>query len=175
MRFDYLKERENSVGPSRIVVGIDPGPDACGLAVYDAAERRALEAHKAIPVAEALDLLDTYADRAGLVGIERVQSYGIAGSSLLRTSETVGRLWQCCEALRLPTRLLYRREVLRGLDVTGKGNRDALVRERLIEMHGGERRKAQGTKKAPGPLYGVASHAWAALAVAVVAGMGAEA
>jgi hypothetical protein len=36
-------------------------------------------------------------------------------------------------------------------------------------MHGGERRAAMGTKKAPGPLYGVASHAWAALAVAVAA------
>ena len=66
---------------------------------------------------------------------------------------------------------LYRREVLRGLDVTGKGNRDSLVRQRLIEMFGGDRKTAQGTKKEPGPLYGVASHAWQALAVAVVAGM----
>ena len=64
---------------------------------------------------------------------------------------------------------VYRREVLRALDVTGKGNRDSLVRQRLIEMHGGERRAAMGTKKAPGPLYGVSSHAWAALAVAVAA------
>ncbi len=62
-------------------------------------------------------------------------------------------------------------EVLRGLDVTGKGNRDSLVRQRLIEIHGGDRASAVGTKAKPGPLYGVASHAWAALAVAVVAGM----
>lgn len=171
MRFDYYKEREDSVGPSRIIVGIDPGPEKCGLAVYDTGARRVLEAHKDLSVEDTLSALDIYAGRAGLVGIERVQSYGIAGSSLLRTSETVGRLWQCSQALRLPTVLLFRREVLRGLDVTGKGNRDSLVRERLIEMHGGERRKAQGTKKQPGPLYGVASHAWAALAVAVVAGM----
>ncbi len=66
---------------------------------------------------------------------------------------------------------LYRREVLRGLDVTGKGNRDSLVRQRLIEIHGGDRASAVGTKKQPGPLYGVSSHAWQALAVAVVAGM----
>jgi len=172
MRFDYYKEREDSVGPSRIVVGIDPGPEKCGFAVYDAGDKKVIESHKAMPVEEALRNIDIYSGRAGLVAIERVQSYGIAGSSLLRTSETVGRLWQCSEDLRLPTVLIYRREVLRGLDVTGKGNRDALVRERLIEMHGGERRKAQGTKKEPGPLYGVSSHAWQALAVAVVAGMG---
>ena len=154
-----------------IVLGIDPGPEACGVAVYNNTARKIVEAHKALPVLEALFLLDVYTGRADLVAIERVQSYGISGSSLLRTSEVVGRLWQCSEALRLPTVLLYRREVLRGLDVTGKGNRDALVRERLIEMHGGERRKAQGTKKEPGPLYGVSSHAWQALGLAVVAGM----
>ena len=154
-----------------IVLGIDPGPTHCGFCAYDNLAGKIIEAHKALSVVETLTALDIYAGRAALVAVERVQSYGIAGSSLLRTSETVGRLWQCSEALRLPTVLLYRREVLRGLDVTGKGNRDALVRERLIEMHGGERRKAQGTKKDPGPLYGVASHAWQALAVAVVAGM----
>ena len=154
-----------------IVVGIDPGPEACGFCIYDNRGPRVIEAHKALPIVEPLTALDIYAGQAALVALARVQSYGIAGSSLLRTSETGGRLWQCSEALRLPTVLLYRREVLRGLDVTGKGNRDALVRERLIEMHGGERRKAQGTKKEPGPLYGVASHAWQALAVAVVAGM----
>ncbi len=171
MRFDYYKEREDSVGASRIIVGIDPGPEKCGFAVYDAEARRVLEAHKDLSVEDTLSALDIYAGRAGLVGIERVQSYGIAGSSLLRTSETVGMLYQCSQSLRLPTVLLYRREILRGLDALGKGNKDSLVRQRLIEMHGGERRKAQGTKKAPGPLYGVASHAWAALAVAVVAGM----
>ena len=154
-----------------IVLGIDPGPTHCGFCVYDNRAPRVIEAHKALPIVETLTALDIYAGRAALVAIERVQSYGIAGSSLLRTSEIVGRVWQCSEALRLPTVLLYRREVLRGLDVTGKGNRDSLVRQRLIEIHGGDRASAVGTKAKPGPLYGVASHAWQALAVAVVAGM----
>ena len=80
-------------------------------------------------------------------------------------------LYQCASREGLDVVWLYRREVLRGLDVTGKGNRDSLVRQRLIEMFGGDRASAVGTKAKPGPLYGVASHAWAALAVAVVAGM----
>ncbi len=158
-----------------IIVGIDPGPEKCGFCVYDTETQAVIEAKKDLPVVEVLTGIDIYASQADLVGIERVQSYGISGSTLLRTSEVVGRLWQCSESLRLPTVLLYRREVLRGLDVTGKGNRDSLVRERLIEMHGGTRKLAQGTKKEPGPLYGVASHAWSALAVAVVAGLGARA
>ena len=169
VRFDYLKERENSVRPSRLILGIDPGPTHCGFVLYDATAQRVIESHKQIEVVEAITGIDIYAGRVDLVAIEMVQSYGIAGASLLQTARSVGRLEQAATGLRLPTRLVYRREVLRALDVTGNGNRDSLVRQRLIEMHGGERRAAMGTKKAPGPLYGVSSHAWAALAVAVAA------
>jgi hypothetical protein len=42
--------------------------------------------------------------------------------------------------------------------------KDANVRQALIDRFG-----APGTKKAQGPLYGVTSHCWAALAVAVCA------
>jgi len=69
----------------------------------------------------------------------------------------------------LPYQLLYRRQVLRALDVTGRGNRDTLVRERLAEMHGGSVKAAKGRKASPGPLYGIAGHAWQALAVAIAA------
>ena len=174
MRFDYLKEREDSVGSSRNILGIDPGPTNCGVVIYDAAEKRVIASHKALPVEECVGLIEDNActKTVGLVAIERVQSYGIAGASLLRTAEVGGRIYQCAWREGMPACWLYRREVLRGLDVTGKGNRDSLVRQRLIEMHGGARRAAMGTKQAPGPLYGVASHAWAALAVAVVAGVG---
>jgi len=154
-----------------IVLGIDPGPTHCGVVVYDTSPRSACFAWKALTVAEAIHVIEAYAGRAGLVAIERVQSYGIAGASLLRTAEVGGMLHQCATNLGLDVMWLYRREVLRGLDVTGKGNRDSLVRQRLIEIHGGDRASAVGTKAKPGPLYGVASHAWAALAVAVVAGM----
>ena len=154
-----------------IVLGIDPGPTHSGLCVYDNRERRVIEAHKALPTDEALYILDIYAGRSALVAIERVQSYGIAGASLLRTAEVGGMFHQCASNLGLDVVWLYRREVLRGLDVTGRGNRDSLVRQRLIEIHGGDRASAVGTKAKPGPLYGVASHAWQALAVAVVAGM----
>jgi hypothetical protein len=40
--------------------------------------------------------------------------------------------------------------------------KDANVRQALLDRLG-----PQGTKKAPGPTYGVKSHEWAALAVAV--------
>ena len=146
-----------------IVLGIDCGPTTSGVALYDTVSRRVVLSDSAAPLPAVLDLLRY--DAIDLVAIERVQSYGIAGASLLQTSEVVGRLWQRGLDEKLDVVLLYRREVLRALDVTGKGNRDAMVRERLIEMHPG----GKGTKRQPGPLYGVASHAWQALGVAVAA------
>lgn len=154
------------------VLGIDPGPERCGVVVYCTTQRRCIFAKvldtepllfrrfKSLVVLHAVEL----------VGIERVQSYGIAGGSLLRTSEVVGRLWQSAIALEVAMRLVYRREVLSALDVSGKGSRDALVRARLIEMHGGTRSAACGKKASPGALFGVASHSWSALAVACVVG-----
>jgi len=156
-----------------IILGIDPGPTHCGVVLYDTEARRVKQSYKNNTVADALRQIEHRASARmiDLVAIERVQSYGIAGASLLRTAEVGGMLHRCAGREGLEVAWLFRREVLRGLDVTGKGNRDSLVRQRLIEMHGGDRVSAVGTKKKPGPLYGVASHAWAALAVAVVGGM----
>lgn len=156
-----------------IVLGLDPGPTNCGAVIYDTEAREVLESHKSITTSAALALIYEVSSQFALdlVAIERMQSYGIAGSSLLRTAEVGGMLHHCASAMSCDVVWLYRREVLRGLDVTGKGNRDSLVRQRLIEIHGGDRASAVGTKAKPGPLYGVSSHAWAALAVAVVAGM----
>tara|TARA_R110000824_G_scaffold130895_1_gene292787 strand:- start:248 stop:727 length:480 start_codon:yes stop_codon:yes gene_type:complete len=149
-----------------IVLGVDPGPTSCGIALYCSDRGKVLSARKDITV-ESLLLVLSDPVVCDVVALERVQSYGIAGATLLQTSEVVGRIWQAAKLGGYPVELYYRREVLRALDVTGKGNRDSLVRQRLIEMHGGDRVSAVGTKKQPGPLYGVASHAWQALAVAL--------
>ena len=98
-----------------------------------------------------------------------MQSYGIAGGDLLETARVSGRFEQRARDCGLPVVMLYRREVLRELDVTGKGSRDVLVRQRMIEEHGGTKRAAVGVKAAQGPLYGIAGHAWQALGLAVAA------
>lgn len=45
---------------------------------------------------------------------------------------------------------------------------DAAVRQALIERFGPHKETAVGLKKSPGPLFGVTSHEWSALAIAVV-------
>ena len=152
------------------VLGIDPGPEQCGWCIYHTTTLQ-VEQAAVMSTQEVLDWfkLPTRFLLLDVVAIERVQSYGIAGASLLRTAEVCGRIWQAAELAGLPVRLLYRRQVLQALDVTGKGNRDSLVRQRLIELHGGSRQAAVGVKSNQGPLYTVKSHAWQALAVGIAA------
>lgn len=151
-----------------IVLGIDPGPAHCGMTLYRSDPGVAFGACSERPLGEVLDLLPfLHATGCSAVAIERVQSYGISGPDLLATSEVVGRLWQRAADSGLDVYLVPRRSVLRALDVTGNGSRDAVVRNRLIEMHGGTTDKAVGRKANPGPLFGVTGHAWQALAVAV--------
>ena len=167
-----------------LILAIDPGPERCGVVLYDAAAGVVRLAWADMPVAMVAERLiaahpemrpfcagQPYAlPPAAIVAIERVQSAGIAGASLLQTSEVVGRLQQAAAFAGYTVRLVYRREVCSALHVHGAG-KDAQVRQRMLEMHPG----GVGTKKAPGPLYGVTSHAWQALGLAVaVAGMDAR-
>ena len=149
-----------------IVLAVDPGPTTSGVVVYDG--KRVLYAAKNDTIADVYALIEDNPHGADLVACERVQSYGIAGASLLRTAEVYGAICRTASVSRLIFTGIYRRDVCNALHVTGKG-RDQQVRQRMIEMHGGSKAEAIGTKRAPGPLYGVTSHAWQALGLAVVA------
>jgi len=152
-----------------IVLAIDPGPSTCGVVLYDTKKKTtntALKPCAKVDVFGVLCLMDSL-HNVDLVAIERVQSSGFSGASLLETSEVVGRLQQRALDCGLRVVLLYRRVVCSRLHVHGAG-KDKQVRERMIEMHGGSER-AVGRKANPGPLYGVTSHSWQALGLAVVA------
>ena len=99
--------------------------------------------------------------------IEWVSFYGReihAGSETFDTCRWVGRFQQ---AWNDDSRcvLIPRRQVRSELCGTQKAG-DAEVRAMLIDRYGGKE-KAIGKIKAKGPLYGIASHVWSALAVAV--------
>lgn len=114
-----------------------------------------------------LEMLQSWQLHMGdTLAIEMIASYGMAvGREVFETCVWVGRFaqaWHQPDAVRL----VYRRDVKLHLCGNTKA-KDANVRQALLDLIG-----PQGTKKAPGPTYGVKSHAWAALAVAVtVAGI----
>ena len=98
--------------------------------------------------------------------IEGVASYGMAvGMSVFDTVEWIGRFR---EAFGFDfTHKVYRKDVKLFLCGSPRA-KDANIRQRIIDIFpatGGGKRPQIGTKKEPGPLYGMSKHAWSALAV----------
>lgn len=149
-------------------IGIDPGPRTSGIVRYElpgSGPGRVIAAEKKATLEVVRAWLQAARQLARVeVCIECTQA-GPPSTAVVKTTEVVGRLMERCEVLGLDYHLYYRREVLQALNCARKGNKDSLVRAALIEMHGGTRQVAIGRKATPGPLYGVASHAWQALGV----------
>jgi hypothetical protein len=143
-----------------IVLAIDPGTEQSGWAVYAPRERRVVESG----VAPNPILLRRLAhEPADVLAIEMVASYGMpVGREVFETVRWIGRFqqaWREPEAVRL----IYRRDVKLFLCASSRA-KDGNIRQALIDRLG-----PRGTKANQGPTYGVKSHAWAALAVAVTA------
>lgn len=142
-----------------IILGIDPGTFESGWVRY--AERKVLAA--GVARNEAL-LAMLHAEHAPTVlAVEMVQAMGMAvGREVFETVWWTGRFTQ---AWHDPERVLrvFRSQVKSYLCGSSRAN-DTNIRQALIDAIG-----PPGTKAKRGPTYGVHSHAWAALAVAVTA------
>ena len=102
-----------------------------------------------------------------IVAIEMIASYGMAvGKEVFDTCMWVGRFIEAADARGIYHRLVYRKDVKLHLCQTVRAN-DANIRAAIIDRYGPGKEKAIGTKKAPGPLYGLKGDEWAALAVAL--------
>ncbi len=158
----------------RFVLGIDPGPTTSGLVLYElvgtGSPGRVVRSYKEATLEQvrmelgALSVAKALHDTQVEVVLECTQA-GPPSTQVVKTTEVVGRLMEACDGKLLTWHAYYRREVLQALNCARKGNKDSLVRLACIELHGGDRAAAIGTKKNQGPLYGVASHAWQALGV----------
>lgn len=98
--------------------------------------------------------------------IEMIASYGMpVGKETFETCLWIGRFLEAFGG----GELVYRKDVKLHLCHSVRA-KDANVRQSLIDLFpatGGGKVKQIGTKKEPGPLYGVSSHCWSALAVAI--------
>lgn len=143
-----------------MILALDPGTEQSGYCVYDG---RTVRQSGTQINRQLLADLRQWPDVGDTLAIEMVASYGMpVGREVFETVRWIGRFqqaWRDPEAVRL----IYRRDVKLHLCGSAKA-KDANVRQALIDKLG-----PVGTKKAPGPLYGVKSHAWSALAVAVTA------
>ena len=142
-----------------IVAGIDPGPEESAYVYWDGEK---ILMHGNMKNEHLLYVIPTEQwKQPNFIAIEQIRGFGIpAGNKLFDTCFWTGRFVQAFgEEI---ARLVERKLVIAHLCGTGRVGKDQFVREALIDRIG-----QPGTKKAPGPTYGITGHEWAALAVAV--------
>lgn len=143
---------------SKPVFAIDPGTTISGWVRYE--DGRVVESG-VTDNAELLQKIQFEGRVIDLLAIEMIASYGMAvGAEVFETCVWIGRFIQAWPGHH---RKVYRMEVKMHLCKTSKA-KDPNIRQALLDKVG-----PPGVKKAPGPTYGVKSHAWAALGVAVTA------
>ncbi len=96
---------------------------------------------------------------------EAITSYGMpCGKSVFDTCIFIGRLLQGVDPL--PVTLVPRLEVKLAICKSPRAN-DSTIRTALLDLYG-----PPGSKKAPGPTYGISADVWSALAIATTYLMG---
>lgn len=104
---------------------------------------------------------------APTVAIEMIASYGMpVGKEVFDTCVWVGRFVEALARYMVHARLVYRRDVKLFHCYSARAN-DANIRAAILDRFGGKER-AIGTKKQPGPLYGIKADVWSALAIALM-------
>lgn len=161
-----------------LIIGIDPGTTESGVVgIHPASER--ISSPVVVPNGEIIDVVcsiasEYHALQPVRVGVEMIASYGMAvGREVFETCVWIGSI-----ATRIPeavpsadVRKVYRLQVKKHVCHNAQA-KDANIRQAIIDRYepiGGGRIGQIGTKNKPGPLYGVKSHVWAALGVAITA------
>jgi len=147
------------------ILALDPGTTKTGWCVLSNGKP---ESFGVAENADMLSKLEIPCD-VDVLAIEMIASYGMAvGKEVFETCLWIGRFmqsWRDPDAVIL----VYRKDVKIHLCGTTKA-KDANIRQALIDSYpatGGGATPQIGTKSQPGPLYGVSSHVWPALGVAV--------
>ena len=147
---------------SPVVLAIDPGTEKSGYVLFDGTT---ITGHGTAANDDILTLID--AQCYDQIAVEMVSSYGQrVGREVFETVYWTGRFDERARLYRCPAERITRREIKNWICPNVSKSNDSAIRLSLIDMWGGKE-EAVGRKAAPGPLYGIKSHAWAALAVAV--------
>jgi hypothetical protein len=142
------------------IIAIDPGTSKSAFVIYDEGDG-ILSTGTATNEGLLIKLRENE-EHCDLVVVEMIEGMGMAvGREVFETCVWIGRFIDSFEDGWHFEFVTRREEKL--LLCGSMRAKDKNVRQALIDMHG-----ARGTKKNPGPTYGVTGDAWSALAVATV-------
>jgi len=151
-----------------MILGIDPGTKISGYALW--CPKSSTLVYCGVVENQQIEhdgYLREHLDLADVIAIEMIGHYGTGmavGRSVFATCIFIGRLIEQLKARKV--KLILRPSVKASLCGTARA-KDANVIQALKDLIG-----EKGTKKNPGPLYGIKSHSWQALALAVAVGRG---
>jgi hypothetical protein len=156
-------------GRHMIIIGIDPGWEESAIVAYDSSLKKVTH-HETSRNDVILKSLQT-PRAANIVVIEQIEGFGMAvGREVFETVWWSGRFFEAwCENTSVAVRRAERltRKAVK-IHLCGQIRaRDSEVRQAIIDKFGMSKALAIGTSKAPGPLFGVKGHEFAALAVAI--------
>lgn len=146
-----------------IILGLDPGTTHTGCVWFDGERvlRSAFVENKSAVLFCGRFIIP---EDFSAVACEMLQCQGMpVGAETFETAYWIGRFMGACA---MDWHRVYRNEVKLHLCGSARA-RDPNIRQALLDRFGGK--SAIGTKKSPGPLYGVTGHCWSALAVSVTA------
>lgn len=152
------------------VYAVDPGPERSALVVLGS-DLSIVGAHLWENDALLRELWRNVAPLGSQLVVERIESYGKpVGVEVFDTCIWTGRFIEAWRGVRPSMQdawsLLPRRAVKLHLCDSPRAT-DATIRQALIDRYGPGREKAIGTKRNPGPLYGIKADLWAALALGI--------
>ncbi len=153
---------------SNLTVAIDPGNTASAFVAYDPGSY--FFEHEYDTNENILGKLEKMSSPKEFV-MEMIVAYGPVGKTVIDTAVWIGRFWERILQTHpgVPVRFISRATVKSHVCHSAKAN-DAAVNRALIDRFGGGNPSvAKGTKKNPGPLYGVSNDERAALALAIAA------
>ena len=160
------------------ILGVDPGNVDSAWVIYEPTTktllRHGLEANEIL--LERILLADWSTTELQIptpthMAMELIQSMGMAvGQTIFDTCIWTGRFVQAWQQDRVDNTLIYVPRRAEKLLLCGTMRaKDKNIRQSIMDRYGSTRQLALGTKKNPGPLYGMAKDKWAAMAVAITA------
>lgn len=161
----------------KAILCIDPGTTHSGVVVYDG--EKVLYSNAEMENYTVLDFIlngeisvgrkQTY--QYECLVVEMIQNYAkVVGEAVFETVLWTGRFIQVANSANIPCQKIFRKDVKLFLCGTARAG-NANVRQAIIDMFpkvGGGKTPSIGTKKQPGPLYDMKSHAFSALALGLL-------